>query len=403
MDKERSPHDRKSWYLFRRVFNDFGFGKDIRVYGISNWIIDLYRSTFKQQNIYDKKVENRNYHVSLLSIVISFARDIVVYGFLIFWVIDGRIDIADFTMLFLAIAAFSLLMQQISTDIAFVHSQDERFIEYRKFMNLPEEETKSGKMSAPTPMQNGYEIEFKNIWFRYPRQEKYIFENFNLKIADGEKLAIVGLNGAGKTTLVKLLTRLYDPEKGEILLNGTNIKEIDILEYRKIISAVFQEITLIATTLAGNLTYIWDGYDSEQLEKAMKLSGFYDKYKTFENGMDTQVLKYLHSDGIDFSGGEIQKIAITRALYKDGSIMILDEPTASLDAIAEYELYNGLAELSKGKTVIFVSHRLASTSFCDRIALIGEGGIIEIGTHEELANQKGVYYEMFETQAKAYQ
>lgn len=401
LDKERAPFDRKNRYL-SRVMQDFAFGKDVRIYGISNWLVGLYKQNFRKQNSFNEKVEARNFQVSAFGITLSLARDLLIYGFLVYGVINGKISIADFTMIFAAVAAFTVIMQELSTDIAFIHSQEHRLKEYREFLEFDDEEAKSGIDPVPVAKDGGYEIEFRNVRFKYPKSEKYIFEDLNLRINVGEKLAIVGLNGAGKTTLVKLLMRLYEPESGEILLNGKNIRELDLFSYRKLISAVFQEITLFATTLAENLTLSRGDFDRPRLEDSMKKSGFYEKFLSLEKGYDTQVLKYLHEDGIDFSGGERQKIAITRALYKNGSILVMDEPTASLDAIAEYNLYHELAEVSKGKTVIFVSHRLASTRFCDRIALIGNGGIIEIGTHEELIRLGGRYREMFDAQAKYY-
>jgi len=401
MDKERAPLDRKNRYL-NRVLHDFAFGKDVRIYGISNWLVDLYKQNFRKQNAFTEKVEARGFQVSVLAVILSFLRDLLIYGFLVYGVINGKISIADFTMIFTAVAAFTVIMQELSTDIAFVHSQEQRLLEYRGFLELDDEKAKSGIDSVPAAKDGGYEIEFRNVRFKYPKSEKYIYENLNLTINVGEKLAIVGLNGAGKTTLVKLLMRLYEPESGVIFLNGKNIRELDLFSYRSLISAVFQEITLFATTLAENLTLTRGEFDRLKLEDSMKKSGFYEKFLSLEKGYDTQVLKYLREDGIDFSGGERQKIAITRALYKNGSILVMDEPTAALDAIAEYNLYHELAEISRGKTVIFVSHRLASTRFCDRIALIGNGGIIEIGTHDELIKLGGLYREMFDAQAQYY-
>lgn len=221
---------------------------------------------------------------------------------------------------------------------------------------------------------------------------------------EGEKLALVGVNGAGKTTLVKLLCGLYQPEKGEILVGGKNISEYNIMEYYSLISAVFQEIRTIAFTIFEFIASAdLDRKNArEEAVLAMKKAGIYEKVKSLPNGMDTHLMKGVYDDGVDFSGGEMQRLVLARAIYKDGKILVLDEPTAALDPIAENNLYLKYQELTRGKTSIYISHRFASTRFCDRIILLEDGVVKESGSHKELMEAGGRYAYMFGVQSQYY-
>ena len=246
------------------------------------------------------------------------------------------------------------------------------------------------------------EIVFDHVSFRYPGKEQYILQDFSLKIHAGEKIAIVGLNGSGKTTLVKLLCRFYIPDEGQILLNGRNIYEYNEEEYNSFISAVFQDYKLFSFSLKDNIL-LGKTENPEDINIALKKSGFSQRLKTLDNGLDTLYSKEFDKNGVELSGGESQKLAIARACYKDAPIIILDEPTASLDAVAEYEIYAGFEKLVENKTAIIISHRLSSTHFCDRIIVINNGTVFEDGTHQSLmAKESGIYKKMFTTQAAHY-
>ena len=243
----------------------------------------------------------------------------------------------------------------------------------------------------------------KNVSFRYPGQKENSISNLNLKINSGTKLAIVGGNGAGKTTLIKLLTRLYEPSEGEILINGKNIKSYPRDLYFKMFSVIFQDKDIFALSLQENVTLSdMTKSNNRKVKKSLNDVGLAYNSKIFQNSLDTQILKIFNKEGIDLSGGQRQKILMARALYKEAPIIILDEPTAALDAISEDKLYKSFARVSNGKMTLFISHRLASTRFCDEIIFMDKGRIVEKGTHNELIKRESRYKEMFETQAQYY-
>jgi ABC-type multidrug transport system fused ATPase/permease subunit len=267
--------------------------------------------------------------------------------------------------------------------------------EYVKFMEYP---TALEKGNVKVEKKQ-HEIEFRHVSFAYPGTDRKILNDVNIKIAPGEHLSIVGLNGAGKTTFIKLLCRLYDPTEGEILMDGRNIKEYDYSEYMEQFAPVFQDYRLFALSVRDNITFEKDNDDLNDLLKKVGLSEFVAK---LEKGTDTNIFKFFDEEGVEPSGGEQQKIAIARALHKDSPVVILDEPTAALDPVAEYEIYRQFNSLVGGRSAFYISHRLSSCRFCDRIAVFSEGKIAEYGTHEELAEAGGLYSEMFEAQAKYY-
>lgn len=248
---------------------------------------------------------------------------------------------------------------------------------------------------------NRYEIEFRNVSFCYPGSEQYALRNVSIKFKIGQKLAVVGRNGSGKTTFIKLLCRLYDPTEGEILLNGVNIKKYDYDEYMSIFSVVFQDFKLFSFSLGQNVAASVD-YEKARVVQCLEKAGFADRLKEMKDGLDTPLYKDFQDDGVAISGGEAQKIALARALYKDAPLVVLDEPTAALDPVAEAEIYEKFNEIIGSKTAIFISHRLSSSRFCDRIIVIADGTIRETGTHDELLKKRGIYEELFRTQAQWY-
>jgi ATP-binding cassette subfamily B protein len=248
-----------------------------------------------------------------------------------------------------------------------------------------------------------YEIELKNVSYSYPNMDRPCIDHLNLKIKAEEKIAIVGLNGAGKTTLVKLICGFIEPDSGEILLNGKNIKEFNRREYYKIFSAVFQKHSILAASISANIAQSLTEIDLEKVEMCLEKSGLYEKVERLSEKCNTHIGKEVYDDAIDLSGGEMQKLLLARSLYKEASIFVLDEPTAALDPIAESEIYNKYNDLTWKKTAIFISHRLASTRFCDKIIFIEQGKIMEEGKHDELLEQRGKYYELFHIQSKYYQ
>lgn len=268
-----------------------------------------------------------------------------------------------------------------------------------------------GSLTVEKRSDRNYEIEFRNVSFRYPTAETedpdtpsevYALRNVSLKFKIGERLAVVGQNGSGKTTMIKLLCRLYDPTEGEILLNGINIRKYNYQEYMSLFSVVFQDFRLLAFPLGENIAGS-ASYDKEQAESCLKEAGFWDRLSGMEKGLNTCLYKDFEKDGVEISGGEAQKIAIARALYKDSPFIVLDEPTAALDPIAEAEIYAKFNTLIQDKTAVYISHRLSSCRFCDRIAVFDKGHIVQFGAHDELVAQtNGKYHELWHAQARYY-
>jgi ATP-binding cassette subfamily B protein len=259
-----------------------------------------------------------------------------------------------------------------------------------------------GSLTTEKRMDNKYEVEFKNVSFKYPGTENYALKNVNVKFTVGEKLAVVGMNGSGKTTFIKLLCRLYDPDEGEILLNGINIRKYRYDEYINIFSVVFQDFKLLGYPLGENVAGR-SSYDKEKALRCLKEAGFNNLDDKMKNGLDTYLYKDIDKEGIEISGGEAQKIALARALYKDAPFIILDEPTAALDPIAEAEIYEKFNDIVGGRTAVYISHRLSSCKFCDEIMVFHEGNIVQKGSHAQLLSDKnGKYYELWNAQAQYY-
>lgn len=259
-----------------------------------------------------------------------------------------------------------------------------------------------GSLTVEKREDNEYYIEFRNVSFKYPRTENYVLRNVNLKFKIGEKLAVVGMNGSGKTTFIKLLCRLYDPTEGEILLNNVDIRKYDYKEYMSIFSVVFQDFKLFSFGLGQNVAASFD-YNEELAKKCLEKAGFYDRLQKMNKGLETSIYKDLDEEGVEISGGEAQKIALARALYKNAPFIILDEPTAALDPIAEYEVYSKFNEIVQYKTAIYISHRLSSCRFCDVIAVFDDGQIVQRGVHDKLLQDThGKYYELWNAQAQYY-
>ena len=395
-----SEVERKSQYIYRTMY-DFSYGKDIRMYNMTGWLADKFKLLTKEREYINKNIKYKYFGVAVFEIGLLLVREGLVYAYLIYMVINKGMSIADFTMYFITIGGFAGIMQKIIKDLAHIRAQNLYINDFRDYLEIEDE----NKLDNPRdiPQDKTYEIEFRNISFKYPNSDRYIYKNLSFKIEKGQRLAIVGINGAGKTTLVKLLTRLYEPDEGEILLNGINIAEFDREKYFKVFSVVFQDIKMFAFSVANNISVDSKSSDREKIMRCIEMAGMKEKVQSLNEGIDTSVLKVLDDKGIEFSGGENQKLALARALYKDGKVVVLDEPTAALDPIAEYNIYKGFNELVGEKSSIYISHRLSSTRFCDAIAFFENGEILEYGTHDDLMRKGGKYFEMFSIQAQYYQ
>ena len=290
----------------------------------------------------------------------------------------------------MSVSASIRLAGEFRTDVGRIASTLE-------YLNLEAEKTKGDSF---TEMTKGV-IEFRNVSFRYPGTKELVLDHVSLKIEPSEKIAVVGKNGSGKTTLVKLLCRLYEPEEGEILWNGKNIREYDLREWQKIFAIVFQDYSLLSLTLGQNVAAS-EQYEAERAKEVLQLAGFGERLNKLKKGLETVVYPEYEQDGVSFSGGEEQKIAIARAIYKGGQICILDEPTAALDPVSESRVYESFDEIVKGKTAVYISHRLSSCKFSDRIFVLDNGKIVESGTHEALLSKNGLYAQLWQAQAQYY-
>ncbi|WBW97822.1 ABC transporter ATP-binding protein [Oceanirhabdus sp. W0125-5] len=398
--KELIPINRKFMY-YGSLTSDFSYGKDIRLYGIHSMIMNKIKD-YNKESIggFSKVFLIMGKYQGLNEINLAIQMTLV-YGYMVFKVIKGAIGIGSFTMYINAANKFSTSISEFFK--VFVEVQQmcrylENYVEFEQIGSTK----KQGRISVDGVEK--CEIEFKNVYFKYPRSENYTLKNVSIKINQGEKLSIVGLNGAGKTTFIKLLTRLYEPTEGEILLNGTNIKDYDYNEYIKLLSVVFQDFKLMAFTVKENIALQYhDKYEDKEIMKVIEKSGLKQDILKLPKGIKTSVYKTFEKDGIEFSGGQSQKIAISRAIHKDAPIVVLDEPTAALDPIAEYEIYNRFNQLIGNKTTIYISHRLSSCKFCDRVAVFHKGTIIQHGHHDELIAEKESQYEqMYSAQAQYY-
>lgn len=398
-DMEKAPIERRTAYLLE-VIENFGYGKEERIYNLKDFLVRKTSAQLDESTRFYKKQVSAMNKSSYFSAATSFVRDAVTYAYLIFRMLSQHMQIGSFTMYLSAVAQFSTAMNDVMYSIVNIRRFGLYYDELNKYINMPQT-MREGKKTVDNETGE-YTIKFENVSFRYPGSETYALKNVNITITPSEKLSIVGENGAGKTTFVKLLLRLYDPTEGRILLNGTDIREFDYDEYQNLMAAVFQDFRLFSFTLKENVCFDKECSDEVVID-CLRRSGFGNKLDQLPKGIYTNVYKNFEEDGFEPSGGEGQKIALARALFKDTPVVILDEPTAALDPRAEYEMYQNFNKMSEGKTTIFISHRLSSSRFCDKIAVFAGGEIKEYGSHDELYSKDGMYHELFDMQAKFYQ
>ena len=332
-------------------------------------------------------------------------KNVLLYSVLIYMIMFRGMSISNFVLYIGLVAAFSTAMTDLFCNLVWMNMNRMQLDDFRTFMDWTEEipDYQKGEGTIKNIKLEKYEFKFENVSFKYPGHDKFILKNLNLTIEAGSKLAIVGINGAGKTTLTKLLMRLYEPTEGRILLNGVDIKQFDRESYFNIFAPVFQNIEIFAFPVWQNISMKPENEtDRNKVMETLKRSDLEEKINKYENKIDTTLLRIIDPKGVDFSGGERQRLAMARALYSDREVLVLDEPTAALDALAEDKMYQEFNEMVKGKTAIFISHRLSSTRFCDKIVMFEDGKIIEEGTHDELMKTGGKYSDMFQIQAQYY-
>lgn len=375
--------------------------KDIRIFGLQNWLNDLLRNVHDVYLDFRLKVERKRLLADVAEAVLTMARNGIAYVYLIGMALEKGLSVSEFLLFFTAVTSFTTWVMGILQQATKLHEQSLDISCIREFIEYPEPFQFEGGEAIPDDAD--FELKLENVSFRYPGSKDDVIHNLNLTVHPGEKLAIVGLNGAGKTTLVKLLCGLFDPTEGRVLLNGKDIRGFNRREYYGLFSAVFQEFSILDVTVAENIAQTNQHIDYDRIRDCVEKAGLTRMIADLPDGLDTHVGREVYLDGVLFSGGQIQRLMLARALYKDGPILMLDEPTAALDPIAENDIYMKYNDMTAGKTSMFISHRLASTRFCDRIILVADGHIAEEGTHEGLLAMGGEYAKLFEVQSRYYQ
>lgn len=398
---ERNALNKKTTYCTFQMAKDFKYAKEIRIYHMADSIRNRLNALFALSEKENKKLESASIVTSMVSFLLVLLRDGVAYAFLIHKAVQGEVDASSFVLYFSAITAMSGLMGGILDTFNRVFEGALQISDCREALEFPDRHNRGKGIPIPS---KPFSIEFKNVSYKYPLGEKKVLDNISFRIEPGEKIALVGLNGAGKTTLTMLMCGLLLPDEGEILLDGHPMMEYNRDEMYSLFGVVPQNYNLLPLSIARNITAVSsdDDINYEKLYQCINLAGFGDKVETLERGVHTPLNRRMNPDGIELSGGEAQKLLLARLLYRSPLCIILDEPTAALDPIAEDHIYRKYNEVASNATSVFISHRLASTRFCDRIFLLDGADLIERGTHEELMQLNGKYRELFDVQAKYY-
>lgn len=379
-------------------------GKDIRIYNMADWFRQGFNRLENRNQALAAKQNSRKYAVDVSDAIFVVARDLLAYGILVRGVLNGSLSITEFTLGLGVVRGLSEWFANLRFYVSFLLEGSLMICEYRRMMDYPNKFLREEGMSIPGEWYRQFpEIEFKNVSFRYEENEKDILKNLSFTIRRGETIALVGHNGAGKTTLVKLLCGFYHPTEGEILIGGHSIETLNLDQYHDLLAAIFQDINTIPVSIASNVSGCGEEKtDMEKVRECLRRAGLWKDVEALRQKELTSLTQSFDPDGIQLSGGMMQKLMLARCLYKDAPMLVLDEPTAALDPIAESRMYEEYKEATRGKSALFISHRLASTRFCDRILFLENGRIVESGTHDELLKKKGNYAEVFEVQSQYY-
>lgn len=384
----------------------YNMGKDVRLYRQDKLIMNLKKFSYELHKKAFRTRASKSYMLYLPLSITDVLLKVIIYVFVCGYALIGVFGIGSIVKyvgfvetIINCITSYFNVFSDIKYNTPFVE-------DYLAYFDIPQ---KMYQGTIPVEKRafceggdNDYEIEFRDVSFKYPGSDSYALHHVNMKFKVGERLAVVGMNGSGKSTFIKLMSRLYDPTEGEILLNGIQIHKYDYDEYLSLFSVVFQDFKLFSFSLGQNVATS-SNFEKTRVVDCLKQAGLEDRYEAMPDGVDTSLYKNFDKNGVEVSGGEAQKIALARALYKNAPFIILDEPTAALDPIAEYEIYSKFNDIVKDKTAIYISHRLSSCRFCDKIAVFHEGNIVQIGSHcELLSDTEGKYYELWNAQAQYY-
>lgn len=392
-------------YFSNILFGNVNYTKLLRIYDPDDLVAKQAAADINQQVNQDTKYQLKADGIGNLSDIITSLIIGLMYCILSIRVLNGKLLLG--TMI-ACVGYLEVIINNLSAMLYAWNSRNASLATVQQYIDLMQTEGDTElnlgktKKTATASTTEELTIEFKHVYFKYPEDQEYILKDLNFKIFKGEKIAIVGPNGSGKTTMIKLLLRLYEPNKGEILVNGQDIRQLDLTNYQRIFGTVFQDFTLFAWSIKDNIL-MGAPLDKAKMKLVLSQVELSDRIRQLPQGLETSISQELDESGVEFSGGEKQKIAIARALYRDAPIVVLDEPTAALDPVAEANIFSKFNELTAGKTAIFISHRMSSTQFSDRILVLKDGKIIERGTHDELMNQKGLYQQLYHEQAKYFQ
>lgn len=400
MDDDFVSVNRKVDYFFD-IGADFSYSKEIRVYHMIKPLLKIYRTLTDATKNLVQKLLRMSLNCRIISHILSMLLDIIMYASLGFKVlVSKKISIGDFSLYLNTIHTFNSSMMGIATAYIDINNHGQYIQKYLEYINM---QTIAEQKKRELQLPNKYVFTFENVSYKYPHQTDYAIQNLNLTIGDHEKVAVVGENGAGKTTMILLLMGLIEPTEGRVLLNGIDISEYTTDDYLKIFSTVFQDYKLFAFQVKDNISALDESKNIEaKVTYVVDRVGLDSKVRTLKNGIFTYISPIFEEDGVHFSGGESQRLAIARALYKNAPVVILDEPTAALDPRIEYEIYTKFDEISRNKTTLYITHRLASTQFCDKVIVLKNGSLEAIGSHYELLKDSKYYYELYDMQAKFY-
>ena len=381
------------------VLQEVWFAKEIRMFRCKDYLIDHLMSNEKETNLHHLKHKRREDMVGFIAVGGNFIQQLIMYGYLVYLVIKNVLSVGTMTIYISSVAQLGNSLNTLSRSFLTLISMKYSLNDIVDFFSIPQRQIQSGK-DQPN-LNNDFLIEFKNVSFKYPGSERYALKNINIVIRKNERLCIVGENGSGKSTFIKLLTRMYCPTEGEIFLNGKNIYDFDYYEYIKLFAPVFQDFCRYSFSVADNIC-LSDNINVNKMLSAINEAELSNLVSALPKKENTRIGKFIDENGFEPSGGEAQKIAIARAIYHEGDIYLLDEPTASLDPKAEYEIYSQFHRMIRGKSAILITHRLSAVQLADKVAVFDKGQVVEYGTHNELYLQNGLYTEMFDKQAQFY-
>ncbi|MCD8325387.1 MAG: ABC transporter ATP-binding protein/permease [Lachnospiraceae bacterium] len=399
-EEESAPLQRLSYA--NRVATGRQFAKDIRIFGLQDWIEEVWKKGYGLFRAFLVKREKHRLRIIFADMLLSLLRNGAAYAYLIWLTLSRGLSVSEFLLYFNAVSGYTEWVKLLLDQFGTLYTQSLELSVVREFLEWPEPFLFEEGKPLEGERRGSYELCLEHVSYRYPEAEKDTIHDIDLTIRAGEKLAVVGVNGAGKTTLVRLLCGFLDPTKGRVLLNGEDIRQYDRRQYYALFSTVFQEFSVMDATIKQNVAQRVEGVDEKRVEQCLEMAGLDQKVSSLPRGLDTQIGRSIYEDGVELSGGEIQRLMLARALYKDGPVLVLDEPTAALDPIAENEIYLKYSQMTEGCTSVFISHRLASTRFCDRIIFMDGGRICEEGTHESLLEAQGEYAKLFEVQSQYY-